>query len=142
VRTILKDAVGYAGVSAFALLLDVAVLWTLVQYCKWWYLAAATASFMSGVIVAYVLSVKFVFTQHRLQDRRAEFASFAAIGTLGLGINAAVVFVAVNFFALHYLAAKFIAAGFTFICNFVSRRQLLFVTSPTRCTEIREHGRG
>ena len=130
-RTLLSDAIGYAAASACAFLFDVAVLWTLVQFCHWWYLAAATASFLSGVVVAYILSVGFVFKQHRLRDRKAEFASFAAIGTLGLAVNAAVIFFAVNFFGLHYVAAKCIAAGFTFICNFLSRRQLLFVRSPT-----------
>ena len=131
VKTIFREAVGYAVASVCAFLFDVAVMWTLVQYCKWWYLAAATASFLSGAVVAYLLSVKFVFSQHRLNDRRAEFASFAALGGLGLAINGAVIFLAVNFLGLHFVAAKCMAAGFTLICNFVSRRQLLFVVNPT-----------
>jgi putative flippase GtrA len=131
VRTLVREALGYAAVSVCAFLLDVTVLWTLVKYCNWWYLAAATASFLSGAVVAYFLSVRFVFTQHRLSDRRAEFASFAAIGCLGLAINATVIFLAVNRLGLHVVVAKFIAAGLTLICNFVSRRQLLFVASPT-----------
>jgi putative flippase GtrA len=102
-------------------------LWVLVQYFSWWYLAAATTSFLAGVIVAYLLSVKLAFKYHRLQDWRAEFASFAAIGTLGLAVNAAIMFIAVKYLGLYYLVAKCVAAGFTFVCNFISRRQLLFV---------------
>jgi putative flippase GtrA len=126
-KVLLKEAFGYTVASACALLVDVTVLGVLVHYFAWWYLAAATASFLSGVFVAYALSVKLVFKQRRLRDRRTEFASFAAIGTVGLAVNAAVIFVCVKYFGLHYLVAKCIAAGFTFICNFISRRQFLFV---------------
>ncbi len=122
-----REAIGYAVASGCALFVDVALLWVLVQHFDWWYLAAATTSFASGVFVAYVLSVKLVFRQRRLPDRRAEFASFAAIGMAGLAINAVVIFFAVKYLGIHYLAAKGLAAGFTFICNFISRRQLLFV---------------
>jgi putative flippase GtrA len=132
-KILLKEALGYAVASGCALVVDMAVLATLVHYFGWWYLAAATVSFLSGVLVAYALSVKLVFKQRRLRDRRTEFVSFVAIGTLGLALNAAVIFVAVKYFGLYYLVAKCVAAGFTFICNFISRRQLLFVQrSPAK----------
>jgi putative flippase GtrA len=132
-KLLLKEAFGYAVASACALLVDMTVLAILVHYFAWWYLAAATFSFVSGVFVAYALSVKLVFKQRRLRDRRTEFASFAAIGTIGLAVNAAVIYVAVKYFGLYYLVAKCVAAGFTFICNFFSRRQLLFVQrSPAK----------
>jgi putative flippase GtrA len=123
-----RDALGYAAASGCALVVDMAILWMLVHFMSWHYLAAATTSFLAGAVVAYEVSVKLVFMQHRLQDRRAEFLSFVAIGTVGLGINAAVIFVMVRYFGLYYLIAKCMAAAFTFMFNFVARRQLLFVT--------------
>jgi len=122
-----REAFGYAVASGCALIVDITALWVLVQYFSWWYLAAATASFLSGVFVAYVLSVQLVFKQRRLKDRRAEFVSFMAIGAAGLGINAAVIFIMVKYFGLYYLTAKCVAAGFTFAFNFIVRRQMLFV---------------
>jgi putative flippase GtrA len=88
-------------------------------------------SFLSGVSLAYVLSVKFVFKHRRLHDRRAEFMGFAALGAAGLAVNAAVMVIAVKYLGLYYLIAKCVAAAFTVICNFVSRRQLLFVLRST-----------
>jgi putative flippase GtrA len=126
-NVIFKEGFGYLVASACALFVDVSILWILVQYFSWSYLAAASTSFIAGVAVAYAFSVTLVFKQRRLTDRRAEFLSFAAIGVIGLAINAAIIFLAVKFFGLHYLIAKCIAAGFTFVCNFVSRRQFLFV---------------
>jgi putative flippase GtrA len=92
---------------------------------------AATTSFLVGAIVAYYLSVKLAFKQHRLEDRRAEFLSFVAIGAAGLAVNSAVIFVMVRQFGLNFLTAKFIAAGFTFMCNFFARRQILFIQNST-----------
>ena len=103
------------------------MLWVLVHYFYWWYLAAATTSFSAGLLVAYALSVKLVFRHRRLRDRRLEFASFASIGAVGVAINAAVISFGVKYLGLHYLLAKCGAAGFTFVWNFVARRQLLFV---------------
>ena len=89
--------------------------------------SARITAFLGGAVVAYELSVRLAFKQHRLESRRKEFASFVAIGVVGLAVNAAVIFVMVRYAGLHYLIAKCVAAGCTFFCNFVARRQILFV---------------
>ena len=130
--TLAQDALKYIMASGCALFVDFGVLWVLVHYFSWWYLAAATTSFLSGIAVVYVLSVRMVFHHRRLNDRRIEFLSFTAIGGTGLAINAAVIFAAVKYLGVHYLVAKCIAAGFTFAFNFFARRQLLFTCRPAR----------
>jgi putative flippase GtrA len=129
-KAFLKEGLGYTAASGCALAVDVTVLWILVRFFDWGYLVAATASFLTGAVVAYELSLKLAFKQHRLDDRRAELVSFVAIGAAGLAVNAAVIYFIVRFWGLHYLIAKCVAAGFTFLCNFVARRQLLFVRQP------------
>lgn len=126
-KTVAQEGIRYAVVSACALAIDVAVLYILVRYLSWWYIAAATTSFLVGLIFTYLLSVTRVFKYRRFEDRRIEFASFACIGAVGLAINAAVISVGVKILGLHYLIAKFGAAGCTFVSNFVARRQFLFV---------------
>jgi putative flippase GtrA len=126
-RTVIQEAVGYTAVSACALCADVAILYVLVHYFSWWYLAAATTSFLVGLLLGYALSVALVFKYRRLKDRRLEFASFAAIGLVGVAINAAAMAFGVKYLGLHYLVAKIGASGFTFLWNFTARRQLLFV---------------
>ena len=129
--TLVKEAIGYSAASACALLVDVAILLSLVHYLGIEYLIAATLSFLAGAVVAYELSIKLAFEHHRLRDRRSELAAFVVIGAIGLAINAAVIFVAVAYFGLHYILAKCVAAGFTFACNFIVRRQFLFVPHST-----------
>jgi putative flippase GtrA len=128
---LLVEALRYGGASGCALVIDVSILSVLVHYFSWGYLTASAASFSAGMCAAYFLSVRFVFEQRRVRDRRIEFAAFAAIGALGLAVNAAVMFVAVNYLGLEYLLAKVAAAGATFFFNFISRRQLLFVKRLT-----------
>jgi putative flippase GtrA len=127
---LLREALRYAIASGCALVVDVAILWALVEYCSWWYLAAATASFLSGIVVAYLMSITLVFKRRRLQDRRAEFLTFAVVGAAGLAINATMIFLAVRYLGLYFLTAKGVAAAFTFAFNFLARRQLLFVHAP------------
>jgi putative flippase GtrA len=125
-NVMIKEALGYTAVSVFALLIDIAILYALVHFFSWWYLAAATASFLFGLAVGYSLCVAFVFKFRRLKDRRIEFLSFAAIGAVGLLINTLVMGFTVRYLGMHYLIAKCAAAGFTFAWNFLARRTLLF----------------
>ncbi len=125
---LVREALGYWVASGLALIVDVSLLWCLVHFLAWDYIIAASMSFLSGAVVAYVLSLKLAFRHHRLASRRAEFLSFMGIGVAGLSVNAGVIFAMVRLFGLHLLAAKGIAGSCTFICNFIARRQLLFVS--------------
>jgi putative flippase GtrA len=126
-RLVIQEALRYAAVSACAFIVDITILFILVHYFSWWYLGAATASFLAGLLVGYALSITLVFRYRRLKDQRLEFVSFTAIGAVGVAINAAAISFGVKYLGLHYLIAKCGAAGFTFVWNFVARRQLLFV---------------
>jgi len=129
-KLLLKEAVGYGAASAVALGVDMGILWILVHFFEWGAITAATTSFLAGAVVAYQLAVRLAFKQHRLRDRRAEFVGFVGIGTAGLAINAGVIAFAVRYLGIHYIIAKCVAAGFTFTCNFLARRQLLFIRRP------------
>jgi putative flippase GtrA len=129
VKILIREALLYAAMSAFLLCVDIALLWILVEYFSWPYLLAATASFSAGILVGYVLSVTAVFKYRRLKNQPVEFASFAAIGIVGLAINAVAMSFGVGYLGEHYLAAKCGAACLTFVWNFTARRQLLFVPS-------------
>ncbi|MFO1466902.1 MAG: GtrA family protein [Steroidobacteraceae bacterium] len=126
-RTLAREAAGYLGVSFIALGVDMGVLAVLVRIASLGYLPAACISFCVGLLVSYALSVLWVFKHRRLSRKPLEFASFAALGSLGLAVNAIVMSLAVRIGGLHYLVAKGVAAVCTFSCNFLARRQLLFV---------------
>src|SRR5580698_7405949 len=110
-KTVVQEAIGYAGVSACALIIDITVLFILVHYLSWWYVAAATTSFLVGLLVVYALSVTLVFKYRRINDQRLEFASFVGVGMVGVAINTAAISFGVKMLGMHYLISKCGAAG-------------------------------
>jgi putative flippase GtrA len=126
VLKLLIEATKYAVVSAIALGADYSVLIALTRFAGWPYLWANAVSFLTGAIVAYVLSVRFVFHTHRLHNRQLEITSFVLIGLAGLVVSQLVLFVTVSKLGIDLLVAKGAAAGCSFVTNFALRRQLLF----------------
>jgi len=123
---VLRELSGYGGASAVALAVDVGLLELLVQSCGWHYIPASMVAFVSGGLVAYWLSVRFVFKQHRLSNRSLELGLFLVLGVAGLAVNALVLSLAVGVAGLSLLAAKACATGCTFATNFARRRNVLF----------------
>ena len=125
-RTLAKEGVRYFGASALALGIDMATLGVLVYVAGLHYLLAAPLGFAAGLALIYVLSVRWVFNERRLADRRMEFAVFALIGFAGMGINELVIYFGVDRFALSPVQAKIPSAALVFCFNFASRKLLLF----------------
>jgi len=128
---VLRQLLGYGGASVIALAMDVSLLELLVQACGWHYIPAAITAFISGGIVAYILSVRFVFEQHRVRNRALELVLFLALGFAGVAVNTLVLSLAIEIAGIGLLAAKFCAAACTFATNFALRRNLLFATNAT-----------
>jgi len=123
---LLKQVAGYAIASAAALGVDAGLLYALTGYAHWHYLPASACSFTVGAFVAYALSVKLAFHNHRLRHRSLELITFVVLGLAGLAVNSLALFIAVGKLGLMILPAKALAAGCTFVTNFIVRRQLLF----------------
>jgi putative flippase GtrA len=127
---IFREILRYGAVSAVALAVDASVLYSFVNWANWHYLPASALGFSAGATVAYVLSVRLVFSSRQLHNPSLEFASFVALGVAGLCVNAAVLFIGISAVGLGLVTSKVLAAGCTFATNFTLRRQLLF--SPPR----------
>ena len=125
-RRIAAEGVRYFGASALALAVDFGVYAGLIRFAAVHYLVAAPIGFALGLATVYALSVRWVFRQRRLADRRAEFALFAAIGLAGMALNQIIIYAAVAMMPGSYEIAKFISAGMVFCFNFISRKLLLF----------------
>ncbi|HEY9106729.1 MAG TPA: GtrA family protein [Roseateles sp.] len=92
---------------------------------------AASIGFGLGLIVVYLLSTQHVFTEHRMVDRRGEFALFALIGVAGLLLTEALLWLLVRQLGVAPVAAKLTSACGVFLFNFALRKTLLFTTRRT-----------
>lgn len=126
---LLRELVLYGLVSAVSLAVDVAVLIGLTELAGLHYLASAAIAFTTGALVAYTLSVAFVFRERRLEDRRSELVLFVLLGLGGLALNEAVLWGSVHWLGLGYAIAKAPAAVASFSFNFIARRALLFTAT-------------
>ena len=123
---LLLESGKYFGAAVLALGLDAGSLWFLTSYCGWDYLIAATTTFVSGGVLLYALSVRFVFSHRRTTKRAVELPSFVALGLLGLIVNLLVIRIGVEAVRLSLMHAKLAASICSFGVNFAVRRVLLF----------------
>ncbi len=125
-----RDAVRYGMVSVVALAVDFGALVVLARVFGVHYMAAATLAFSAGLVVAYLLTVAFVFRDRRRYGAGAEFAGFLVTGLVGLALNALAIYAFVEYVHAPVEFAKAPAAVFVFTFNFLARRFFLF--SPAR----------
>jgi putative flippase GtrA len=120
------ELIKYGLSSGLALAVDYSLLIGLTEYVGLHYVVSAAIGFLGGMIIAYVLSVTFVFEQRRLASASLEFISFAAIGMLGLCLTQILLWGIVSTSPLPYSLAKAPTAILVFLFNFAARRAILF----------------
>lgn len=116
----------YGFVGGIAFVADYGSLYALTEWCGVQYLLSAAFAFIIGLTINYLLSNWIVFSTHRLQNRWIEFAIFAIIGIIGLGLNEAIMFVCCEKIGMHYMIAKLISTALVFLWNFFVRKLTLF----------------
>ncbi len=81
-RGIADEGVRYFAASALALAVDFGTYSGLIRLAGVDYLVAAPVGFSLGIVLIYLLCVRWVFRHRRLRDARAEFALFAGLCVL------------------------------------------------------------
>lgn len=116
----------YFIVGGAAFVVDFTALFLLTEFLHLHYLLSATIAFMGGIAVTYAFAVTWVFDQRSADNRLYEFAVFAVVGGVGLGLNVFLMWLLTELVGLHYLGSKVVAAAAVFIFNFAARKTLLF----------------
>lgn len=115
----------YFGASAAALGVDVGLL-AASTHLGVPYPTGAAIAFLGGLFVAYLLSVFWVFESRSTRNGIVEFAIFAGIGVIGLGLTEWVLWGAIEHLHWSLSLAKASASGLVFLFNFGVRKALLF----------------
>jgi len=125
----------YVLVGGLAFLVDFGTLFVLTDYADFHYLVSATAGFLLGLLVNYLICIRWIFDYRALSNVRHEFAVFAGVGVAGLVINNGLIYALTEWADIHYLGSKIVAAGLILIFNFSLRRTLLFSDRRSRPPE-------
>lgn len=116
----------YTIVGGTAFVVDFGLLGILTECCGLHYLLSATLSFAAGLTVNYLLSVSWVFSRSRLDNRMAEFIIFGIVGVVGLLLNNLLLYLFTDVLNLHYMVSKIISAVIVLCWNFGGRKIILF----------------
>jgi len=122
----LFQLIRYGFVGGVAFVADYASLYAFTEWLGVQYLVSAAFAFIIGLTVNYILSNLIVFATHRLDNRWLEFAIFAIIGVIGLGLNELIMYCACELIGLHYMVAKLLSTALVFFWNFFARKLTLF----------------
>ena len=121
------EIVKYLVAGGLAFVTDASILYVLTEFAGWHYLASNTAGFSAGLIVTYLLSIHWVFSDRKYEFQlMAEFPIFVAIVFAGYLINQLVMWLVVEYVGIDYLMAKVVATVFVLGFNFVAKKFLLF----------------
>lgn len=126
VNELLGQLLRYGVVGGIAFVVDYGSLWLLTELAGFPYLLSAAVAFLLGLTVNYILSTRWVFGESRLGNRWAEFAAFALIGVVGLGLNELIMWAGTDGLHLHYMLSKVASTAIVFFWNFLARRFLVF----------------
>ncbi len=131
----------YFAASLLALLVDMAVFSAIFRVWQKTPYFSATCGFMAGMIVTYILSVRWVFAARRYASRDLmEFVIFVLIGVAGLGITQLVLRAGMDLFSVSPEWIKLMAAAVTFVFNFTVRKFLLFAKLTSK-VNYKEYGK-
>lgn len=118
----------YFLVSLVAFFADYSLFWSSLRVLGFGWALSASVGFVFGVVVAYILSVFWVFRFRVYESNYAkEFLAFFLIGVFGLLVTQASLWVGIYKAELTPERSRLLAAGITFAFNFIVRKIFLFV---------------
>lgn len=123
---LVRQFLRYGAAGALAFGLDLGTLYLLLEHTRLHYLAAAALAYALGIVLHYLLAIRWVFDFRRLAHWQGEFALYALVGVLGLGLNLLVIGLLVGQAGVPVLAAKLASGAVVVLFNFGARKLLLF----------------
>ena len=111
----------YVVVAGIGLVVDFGVLVLLTEKAHFFYVVAATCSFLLALVVNYLLSMWWVFPPSKY-SRWREFVMFGAIGLVGLVMNDLLIWALTSGLGIYYVLSKGISTVIVFGWNFLARK--------------------
>lgn len=109
------------------MLINLAILYSLVELAYIWYIHAAIAAFIVAVSSNFILNKIWTFEDKRKGIKVIkQYSEFFIVRTIGLLINLGVLYLLVQYGNLWYLPAQFVAISLVTINNFIGSKYWAF----------------
>ncbi|MBS3071378.1 GtrA family protein [Candidatus Pacearchaeota archaeon] len=120
-----KKFLSYSTIGFFAFLIDISILYFLVERFSYHYITATVASFIIAVSFNYTLNRSFTYkgTKTSFSKGYIYFMSFAVLGAI---IVSFAMYLFVEILSIHYLTSRTIIAVVIGILNYTLNTKLTF----------------
>ena len=132
--SLMGQFVRYLVTGGLAVVVDFGLYALCLYKFDWFYLLANLVGLVAGLVINYIMSIAWVFSECKrvLEDRKtAEFTIFAVVGFLGVGINELLMLLMVGGFKWDEMISKMAAAVLVLMWNFGARKMMLFREQKT-----------
>lgn len=119
------ELIRFCLVGGISLIVDYAVLYSLVEFLKIHYLYSSAIAFTISVIFNYWLCVKYVFKVSQQSTKQAIL--FISSSVVGLVLNQIFMWLFVDLINIHYLIAKLGATVIVTAWNYVMKRKAIYI---------------
>jgi putative flippase GtrA len=116
----------YGLVGGVAFVCDFSTLRFATDHLGIHYLLSAALGFAVGLIVNYLLSVRWVFDKSKITRSSVQFGVFALVGIVGLVLNELVMWSLTDGVGINYMLSKLAATVLVYLWNFTARKVLIF----------------
>ena len=116
----------YFWAGSLTFLTDFLILFALTEFAGINYLWSNLAGVLVGIVMSYLLCIKWVFQTRRYNRVTYEFPIFALTCAVGLVLNESLLWAFVAIGEIHYLGAKIIVTAVVFVVNFGLKKKVLF----------------
>jgi len=121
------EFIGYFFASVSALIVDFSIFIFCLHILEWGWLISSSLGFSFGILIAYLMSVGFVFKVRKyVNTPHIESAIFLMTGLLGVLLTFLILWFCIEILFWSPETSKIASSGFTFISNFAVRKYLLF----------------
>ena len=116
----------YLLAGSLTFLADFLILILLTEFAGFNYLWSNLVGVFVGIVVSYLLCIKWVFLNRRYNQVVLEFPLFIMTCLVGVLLNELMLWLLVEFGEVYYLTAKIIVTVVIFVFNFLLKKTLLF----------------
>jgi len=116
----------YIFVGSTAFIVDFSFLYIFTTYFHIYYLISAVLAFLIAVLINYIMSIKWVFNQDKINNKVIEFNLFILISTVGLIFTEILLYAFTDLLGFYYLISKVIASIIVLAWNFIARRIMFY----------------
>ena len=116
----------YLLAGSLTFLMDLMTLVLLTEFAGLNYLWSNLVGVFVGIVVSYILCVKWVFLDRRYNRVVLEFPIFLMTCLVGVLLNELMLWGLVEFGGVYYITSKIVVTAVVFVVNFLLKKTLLF----------------